>query len=455
MTPCVRHGWSSEQPTKNLNLHPSLDAPELGPKESEDFRSIDWEHNANCTQAPSQKLVIAKRLPGSLTEKKFEKDGAVLDEVTAQIELRTDGFQNDFYAVATVPSLGQLARKAAESGTGTSIKISEVRDNWSSDAIKKLRRTLSVLAPPDEQRAFNIYLHDDRNPNQSSSVTSDVLEDFDYKLTAKVMTNDTVEFTVVRNELNHDELSKAFFMRKDMKKEPFTKEAFGNRSTSYIKSIEDLFPGEADLFFSRVRSTGAFEVVLRFFKLQMPSKAGDRQYPYRSFQPQRRKEWLDIFGGIRIYRDNFGVRPYGEPRSGAYDWLSLCQRRAANPAAPTRLNWPVPPQNIAGTVSISRHENSVLVDQSNREGIIEAEEFRVFQTLILRFVNELERDRRRVLYNLLETFKIENADKQVRSEGLRLARKIEAQPESSSDNVRKLAQTVSVQENLLKEQAED
>lgn len=386
---------------------------------------------------------------------KFEKDGAVLDEVTAQIELGTDGFQNDLSAVATVPNLEQLARKAAEGGTGTSIKISELRDNWSSDAIKKLRRTLGVLAPPDEQRAFNIYLHDDRDPNQPISVTSDVLEDFDYKLTAKVMTNDTVEFTVVRNELNHEELPKALFMRKDMKKEPFTKEAFSDRATRYVKSIEDLFPSESALFFGRVRSIGPFEVVLRFFKLQMPSKAEDRQYPYRSFQPQRRKEWLDIFGGIRIYRDSFGVRPYGEPKSGAYDWLSLGQRRAANPAAPTRLNWPVPPQNIAGTVSISRNENSVLVDQSNREGIIETEEFRVFQTLILRFVNELERDRSRVLYNLLETFKVENADKQVRTEGLKLARKIEAQPESSSDDVRKLAQTVTVQENLLKEQAED
>lgn len=384
---------------------------------------------------------------------KFEKDGAVLDEVTATIELGTSGFKDDLTSAASVPGLEPHARKAAKKGTGTSITISEVRDDWSSDTIKRLRRTLGVLAPPDEQRSFNIYLHDDRDPNQSSSVASDVLEDFDYKLTAQVRGNDTVEFTLVRNELNHDELPKALFMRKDMKKEPFTRESFSNRTISYVKSLEELFPGESELFFSRARSIGPFDVVLRFFKLQMPSKAEDRQYPYRSFQPQRRREWLDIFGGIRIYRDNFGVRPYGEPNSGAYDWLSLGQRRAANPAAPTRLNWPVPPQNIAGTVNISRIENSVLVDQSNREGIIETEEFRVFQSLILRFVNELEKDRSRVLYNLLETFKVENADKQVLSEGLKLAREIEAKPESSSDDVRKLAQTVTVQENLLKEQA--
>lgn len=386
---------------------------------------------------------------------KFEKDGAVLDEVTATIEFGTSGYLDVMQSICNIPSLETFAKNAQNMRTGTSIRISEVRDHWSHETIKKLRRTLGVLAPPDEQRAFNIYLHDDRDPDQSNSVTSDVLEDFDYKLMAKVLERGEVEFTIVRNELNHDEFPEAFFKRKDMKKEPFTKEAFDNRTVVYVKSLEELFPGESDLFISRARSIGKFDVVLRFFKLQMPSQAEDRQYPYRSFQPQRRREWLDIFGGIRIYRDNFGVRPYGEPQSVAYDWLSLGQRRASNPAAPTRLTWPVPPQNIAGTVKISRNENSVLVDQSNREGIIETEEFRVFQALILRFVNELEKDRSRVLFNLLETFKIENADKEVRAEGLKLAKKIREKPQASSDDVRKLAQTVKVQEDLLKEQAQD
>lgn len=386
---------------------------------------------------------------------KFEKDGAVLDEVTATIELGTSGYSDVRKLLQLIPNLEKIAKAAKDRRTGTSITISEVRDHWSEETIKKLRRTLGVLAPPDEQRAFNIYLQDDRNPNHSTSVTSDVLEDFDYKLTAKVMRNGDVEFTIVRNELNHDEFPETFFKRKDMAKAPFDKASFSNRTAVYVKSLEDLFPGESDLFFSRARSIGAFDVVLRFFKLQMPSKAEDRQYPYRSFQPQRRKEWLDIFGGIRIYRDSFGVRPYGEPKSGAYDWLSLGQRRAANPAAPTRLNWPVPPQNIAGTVNISRNENSVLVDQSNREGIIETEEFRVFQALILRFVSELEKDRSRVLFNLLETLKVENDDKIVRAEGLKLAQKIREQPQASTDDVRKLAYTVKVQEDMLKEQAED
>jgi len=385
----------------------------------------------------------------------FEKDGIVLDEVTATIKLGTNGYQTNLAKTQEIDELTTLVQDAQKRATGTSICISEVRDYWSRDMIKKLRRTLGVLAPPDEQRAFHVYLHDDRDPDKANSVTSDVLEDFDYKLIAKVKASGKAEITIVRNELNHDELPASFFKRKDMKMPPFRQQDFENRAVTYVKTLEELFPGETDLFLSRARSVGSFDITLRFFKLQMPSKADDRQYPYRSFQPMRRKVWLDIFGGIRIYRDNFGVRPYGEPKSGAYDWLSLGARRAANPAAPTRLNWPVPPQNIAGTVNISRNENTVLIDQSNREGIIETEEFRVFQQMILRFVNELESDRSRVLFNLLETFKIANADKRVREEGLKLAKKIQEDPKDADEEFLKLVQTVRVQDNLLKEQAED
>ena len=45
----------------------------------------------------------------------------------------------------------------------------------------------------------------------------------------------------------------------------------------------------------------------------------------------------EILGGIRLYRDNFRVRPYGEPGSQAYDWLRLGERVARNPAQASRI----------------------------------------------------------------------------------------------------------------------
>ena len=45
-----------------------------------------------------------------------------------------------------------------------------------------------------------------------------------------------------------------------------------------------------------------------------------------------RKDWLNKFGGIKLFRDNFRVRPYGEAKDAAFDWLSLGNRKAASPA---------------------------------------------------------------------------------------------------------------------------
>ena len=46
-----------------------------------------------------------------------------------------------------------------------------------------------------------------------------------------------------------------------------------------------------------------------------------------------RNEWLEEHGGIKIYRDNFWVRPYGENGSDSFDWLGLEARNNANPVA--------------------------------------------------------------------------------------------------------------------------
>jgi signal transduction histidine kinase len=78
--------------------------------------------------------------------------------------------------------------------------------------------------------------------------------------------------------------------------------------------------------------------------------------------------------GVRIYRDNFRVWPYGEPDN---DWLELDL---------TRLNAPkergVSRNQIFGIVHISSTQNGKLVDQSNREGLITNEQYEQFYHLV-------------------------------------------------------------------------
>ena len=89
--------------------------------------------------------------------------------------------------------------------------------------------------------------------------------------------------------------------------------------------------------------------------------------------------------GIRLYRDHFRVRPYGEP-SGKGDWLDLGQRRSANPEAITQKYWKVAPHQVVGAVFIGRESNINLVDQTNREGIVEGSGFFDLRAALLKAV---------------------------------------------------------------------
>ena len=104
---------------------------------------------------------------------------------------------------------------------------------------------------------------------------------------------------------------------------------------------------------------------------------------------------------MRIYRDNFRVRPYGDPDSSAYDWLLLSNRKAKSPAAPSHPNgkWRVSADQICGTILISR-TNITLPDQANREGFVETPEFSILKSFLLRILQLFESDRQYVFRKL-------------------------------------------------------
>lgn len=96
------------------------------------------------------------------------------------------------------------------------------------------------------------------------------------------------------------------------------------------------------------------------------------------------KRDLDALSGISIYRDNFRVLPYGEPKN---DWLRLDLRRVQNPTLRISNN------QIIGFISLSLDENIEFKDQSNREGLIESQSFIDLQEIVKIILNELEQRR--------------------------------------------------------------
>lgn len=132
-------------------------------------------------------------------------------------------------------------------------------------------------------------------------------------------------------------------------------------------------PGISDMELSK---TGPFSFTLYFMKRTVPNKTDTEKYYQKKIDTNNRSLWLDSYGGIKLFRDNFRVRPYGERGSSSWDWLELGNRVALNPAQVSRhRHWKVSPNNITGVINISRIENPYLEDKSSREGVQENDSF--------------------------------------------------------------------------------
>lgn len=202
-----------------------------------------------------------------------------------------------------------------------------------------------------------------------------------------------------------------------------------------MKSFSELFPGPQEEFLNALSGVGPLDVSLMFSKRGRPSRRDSKRYPYKNFQPGPRKAWLDRFGGIKIYRDEFLVRPYGEVDGKSFDWLTLGRRVAASPVAASRKGWKVNPQNITGTISLSRINNPMLDDQANREGIIENKYFSAFKDLIIRIVQEFEDDRSHIHHNLNELYKHKHKPEQAKADLGKLVEKIKRHPTATVSTI--------------------
>jgi signal transduction histidine kinase len=102
------------------------------------------------------------------------------------------------------------------------------------------------------------------------------------------------------------------------------------------------------------------------------------------------KEFLEHNAGIKVYRDEIRVFPYGDPRKPEGDWLGLGMRKAKDPAGPARPTWKVGPNQIVGGVFLGRDTNPDIVDTSGREGLIHGEKFVGLRTFIIGCLLSLE-----------------------------------------------------------------
>lgn len=338
--------------------------------------------------------------------KKFDQ-ARVLSDVEANLEeITTDYLVGRLkeYGIDKLPIYDKLV---AENFHGTILCISNLNDDWNDDALNGLLKNLEMLIPAELQTSFGLYLYKMHDLQWSGKVNPMEYEDYDYKVSALYEGGHEIQIEIERNELNLSKLETVYnkvFMRDAMKAAPYRLEDFQKREVS--QNIQISQKVDAGL----LRQVGKFEFTFFFLKNTLKEdrdKDGNQKYPYNSFDESARTHWLDRFGGVRIYRDEFRVRPYGE---NGDDWLGLGRRQAKSPSGAGQKigGYRIRPNQIAGIVKISRLTNTAFEDKSSREGIQENEAFALFKNLLLQIISVFELDRNTVMYNLSELYKEEH-----------------------------------------------
>jgi len=350
----------------------------------------------------------------------FDKAGATVSDVEA---LLTENASLDIKSelLSRFKDYDRISEliEAVQFESGTVIEISELNDSWSEEQLNKLFANLEMLIPPREQSDFRIDIFSLSNLDEFGKVKSAYYDDYDYKVVTRYNGNSDglLKVKMTRNELDLDLLERRYaevFDYDAMKMAPYRLIDFKEKEIVIEKPLASILSGDIDK--GLLDKIGKFDFTFYFLKNTISDDKADgntKKYPYRNFNSSNRKSWLKKFGGIKIFRDEFRIRPYGE---NGEDWLKLGERQAQSPGgAGQRMGgYRIGPNQISGTVKISRVHNLSFQDKSGREGIIENDEFELFKNIIKEIIGLFEKDRNVIMFNLSELYKKKNAEEEAR-----------------------------------------
>lgn len=321
---------------------------------------------------------------------------------------------------------------------GTILKITDLRDYWDNYYVEQVYSDLEVLVPPRETNEFSIYLFSSLNPTDYGEVLGSICDDFDYKIIARADDQQNVEIKVIRNEYDISSIPVEFFLRPAMNASPYTRNDFIKGYWETKKTFSQLLPGYSEVDSDKTfNDIGLFEFSFYYMKKTYTTPDAERFF-YRSISSSARKDWLQKFGGIKLFRDNFRVRPYGEIKDVAFDWLGLGNRKAASPAGIAKKDgrYRVEPENVAGAIKISRLTNVNFEDKSSREGLQENKTFQIFKELIASIINIFESDRSYIAREMNDYDDERYSDIRSRQEAEDIARKILEQSREKKNSER-------------------
>ena len=289
--------------------------------------------------------------------------------------------------------------------------------------------------PPTESREFVINLQSLDEPKKFGEVESSFCDDYDYKIEAHADDKQNVQIRIYRQEYNAEAIPLTFYKRENQHSYPYRREDFLRGYWDTSRVFSQLIPGyrdtDTDGILSRI---GAFDFTFYYLK-RSATRNDEARFFYRQCPYNLRKTWLDKYGGIKLFRDSFRVRPYGEKNDSAFDWLGLGIRKNNSPAGVAKKDggYRVEAENVAGSILISRISNIDFEDKSSREGLQENKTFSIFKQLIIGIIRIFEDDRSLIARELVADDEERNGEARERERAEELAIKIIEQTRKNAE----------------------
>lgn len=353
------------------------------------------------------KMLNSESLVWNVDWDQFNNTGAVISDIKATLQIGNSDFWGEIIEMQNFTGLKEPIINYWKEEKGTLISIDTLKDTWDERASQSLFSNLEILVPPLETNIFQLFMFSTLEPDKYGKVLPTLCDDYDYKISTTVNEDQTVNIKVFRNELSFGDLKRLGFFEKSKLNQPqyqFT--AFEKGEFEISTKLETLIAGYKGIDKNNnLGKIGAFTFSFYFMKRGGGQEKDEDigKYPYKSVNYSNRTNWLEKFGGIKIFRDNFRVRPYGETKSSSFDWLDLGKRALSNPTV-TRPGYRVRPQQVYGIVNISRIDNINFEDKSSREGLQENDTFSLFKEIIKSIIEIFEQDRNQIMMTLKKIY---------------------------------------------------
>jgi signal transduction histidine kinase len=329
----------------------------------------------------------------------------LLNQVEASLEVCSGEFE-DFVKKYLAEDYEYI--KEFDWNTGTIIILSPVRELWDRKLYIKVNNNLKNINPFGSVDRFDIVVKNQKYPDLNYETQSEGIsrENYDYQIEAVYDGKDSVTLTVDRNEIDISKKTvqieysatdveeydlNEFWERQAFQADNYSKSDFDGVK-QFCYSLTEILENTGERM-DRYHDVGPFCLKLYYLKNQNSTVA-----IMKNFNSRQRRKLLKDFSGIKIYRDSFKIRPYGD-EGQFYDWLSLSERalRSSVSASHESGNWRVSPNQLIGSVSIGRLSNPKLEDTANREGMSPNREYDCFIEMIQGILSKFEYDRQYVL----------------------------------------------------------